>query len=136
MDAFVSKLNDAGSSLVYSTFSAGAHGEDDGNGIAVDSSGNAYITGRYPYLPISLRPRAAFQPSYGGNSDAFVSKLNTVGSALVYSTYLGGSDFDNGSGIAVDVVGQCLRHRRYRSGCSTISPLPRAPSRPLTAAGI
>ena len=88
-DAFVTKLNAAGSALVYSTYLGGS-GDDDGNGIAVDSSGNAYVTG---YTDSTNFPTAnAFQAAFGGGSgDAFVTKLNAAGSALVYSTYLGGS---------------------------------------------
>ena len=103
-DAFVTKLNSTGSALVYSTYL----GRDDNNGgfsIAIDASGNAYITGstsssNYPVTS------GAFQTSGGGtNSDAFVTKLNSTGSALVYSTYIGGNDEDSGNSIAVDTSG-------------------------------
>jgi hypothetical protein len=101
-DAFVTKLNANGSALVYSTYLGGA-GSDGGSGIAVDSSGNAYVTGvtGSPNFPTAN----AFQAKGGGSSDAFVTKLNATGSALVYSTYLGGSDVDQGTGIAVDSSG-------------------------------
>ncbi len=100
-DAFVTKLNNTGSALVYSTFLGGSM-SDVGEGIAVDISGNAYVTGStfstdFPTTPF------AFDTLYnGGNSDCFVSKLNATGSTLLYSTYLGGSDSDRGIGIAVD----------------------------------
>jgi len=99
-NAFVSKLNASGSALLYSTY-LGGNGSDRGNGIAVDSSGNAYVTGQTEGLfPITVD---AYQTTYsGGTWDVFVSKLNAAGSALVYSTYLGGSSFDIGYGIAVD----------------------------------
>jgi hypothetical protein len=101
-DAFVAKLNPAGSALVYSTYLGGS-GEDLGYGIAVDSSGNAYITG---YTASTDFPTISpLQPIYGGASDAFVAKLNSAGSALVYSTFLGGSGYDEGIGIAVDSSG-------------------------------
>jgi hypothetical protein len=101
-DAFVSKLNAAGSALVYSTY-LGGDGEDSGDGIAVDSSGNAHVTG---YTYSSNFPTASpLQATLSGVSDAFVAKLNAAGSALVYSTYLGGSGYDNGYGIAVDSSG-------------------------------
>ena len=87
-DAFVAKLNAAGNALVYSTYLGGS-GHDSGNGIAIDSAGNAYVAGdtyssNFPVL-------YAFQGSNGGGQDAFVSKLNPSASALVWSTYLGGS---------------------------------------------
>lgn len=103
-DVFVTKLNSTGNALVYSTYLGGS-GNDTGFGIAVDSSGNAYVvgeTGSSINFPI-VNP---LQPTFGGPiRDAFVAKLNPSGSALVYSTYLGGSDLDRGLGIAVDSSG-------------------------------
>ncbi len=94
-DAFVSKLNGGGSALVYSTY-LGGYAEGQGSGIAVDASGNAYVTGPagfgFPTTP------GAFQTTFGGATDAFISKLNAAGSALIYSTYLGGSGNDGGPG--------------------------------------
>ena len=113
-DAFVTKLNSTGSALVYSTYLGGSQ-EDSSSGIAVDAAGNAYLTGvtacadtsRPPYNCENNFPTTAgaFQPAFGGASDAFVTKLNPTGSALVYSTYLGGVAFDWGFGIAVDADG-------------------------------
>ncbi len=101
-NAFVAKLNPTGSALVYSTYLGGS-GTDYGNGIAVDSSGNAYLTGTTasPNFP-TLNP---FQPNLAGITNGFVAKLNATGSALVYSTYLGGSHSDTGYSIAVDSSG-------------------------------
>ena len=98
-DAFVAKINAAGSALVYSTYLGGIS-HDCGNGIAVDGSGNAYITGHTdsPNFPT----KDPIQASMAGYDDAFVAKINAAGSALVYSTYLGGGGSDNGIGIAVD----------------------------------
>ena len=101
-DAFVTKLNTEGSALVYSTYLGGTS-YDDGYGIAVDSSGCAYVTG--DTSSEDFPTEGAIQPSYSGNYDAFVTKLNTDGSALVYSTYLGGTSYDDGYGIAVDSSG-------------------------------
>ena len=104
LDAFVAKLNRAGSQLVYSTYLGGSS-SDFGGGIAVDHSGQAYVTGLTGStdFPIQNPLQSALG---GGSSDAFVSKLNRAGSQLVYSTYLGGTDFEDGSGIAVDRFGQ------------------------------
>ncbi|HKG98028.1 MAG TPA: SBBP repeat-containing protein, partial [Pyrinomonadaceae bacterium] len=101
-DGFVTKLNAAGTALVYSTF-LGGPGFDVGSEVAIDAGGNAYVTGRaeagFPFTP------GAFQTSLGGNSDAFATKLNATGTALVYSTFLGGSNADTGNGIAVNATG-------------------------------
>src|SRR6266849_2904921 len=101
-DAFVAKLDPTGSALVYSTFLGGTM-DDVGNGIAVDSSGNAYATGNT--LSTNFPTKNPLQPASGGARDAFVAKLNAAGSALVYSTYVGGSGEDSGNGIAVDSAG-------------------------------
>lgn len=98
-DVFAFKLNATGTALGYSTYL----GPVVGNGIAVDSAGNAYLTGSangdYPTTP------GAFQTVPGGSSDAFVTKLNSTGTALVYSTLLGGTGFDLGLDIAIDSAG-------------------------------
>src|SRR5439155_4055838 len=88
-DAFVTKLNPAGSALIYSTYFGGSGGEW-GNWIAVDSQGNAYVTGATSSIDFPTTA-GSFQPVFGGVADAFVTKLNPTGSALVYSTYLGGT---------------------------------------------
>src|SRR5262245_4830853 len=98
-DVFVTKLNPQGSALVYSTY-LGGDDEDGGRDIAVDSSGNAYVTG-WAYS-VNFPTANAFQPDYAGGIDAFVTKFNAAGSALVYSTYLGGSGKDLGLGIVAD----------------------------------
>ena len=105
-DAFVTKFNASGSALVYSTYLGGTSGER-GEGIAVDGSGRAYVTGStfsddYP-------TQDAFDTSFNGGvdrNDAFVTKFNAAGSALAYSTYLGGMDNDAGFGIAVGGSGR------------------------------
>jgi hypothetical protein len=101
-DAFVAKLNPSGTALVYSTYLGGA-GTDYSEGIAVDASGNAYVIGftTSPNFP-TANP---LQPTNHGAGDAFVAKLNASGSALVYSTYLGGTARDHGRSIAVDGTG-------------------------------
>ena len=98
LGAFVTKFNATGSALVYSTFLGGIIPA----GIAVDSAGNAYVTGTTLGAPPL---KNALQGTAGGGSDAFVTKLNATGSALVYSTYLGGSGDDGATGIALDGSG-------------------------------
>ena len=101
-DAFVAKIAADGSALVYSTYLGGSGG-DFGKGIAVDGKGNAYIAGETRSMDF---PTAnPLQPASGGLSDAFVAKIAADGSALVYSTYLGGSGSDDGRGIGVDAEG-------------------------------
>ena len=104
-DAFVTKLNATGSGLVYSTYLGGSF-DDVGYGIAIDSSGNAYLTGFTTFTDFPTTA-GAFDITYnGGQYDAFVTKLNATGSGLVYSTYLGGSEsHDIGFGIAIDSSG-------------------------------
>jgi hypothetical protein len=99
-DAFVTVFNSSGAALVYSTF-LGGQGKDQGLGIAVDSSGDAYVTG---LTQSSLFPlKSALQGTFGGGTqDAFVTELNPTGTALVYSTFLGGTLDDAGSSIALD----------------------------------
>lgn len=88
-DAFVSKINPAGTQLVYSTYLGTNQGSDIGYGVAVDAGGNAYITGATDHASFPIIN--AHQPTFGGNGDAFVAKLNPSGSALLFSTFYGGS---------------------------------------------
>jgi hypothetical protein len=99
-DAFVVKLDPNGSSLVYGTFIGGSDW-DWGDGIAVDGEGNAYVTGRTESSDFPTTP-GAFDRSFNGYYDAFVVKLNPNGSSLSYGTFIGGSDWDGGAGIAVN----------------------------------
>jgi uncharacterized protein (TIGR03437 family) len=101
-DAFIAKINPSGSQLVYSTY-LGSSGEDIGFAIATDTSGNAYVTGYSGANDFNIQ--SALQQTYRGNIDAFVARINSTGSALSYSTYLGGADGDLGAAIAVDGAG-------------------------------
>jgi hypothetical protein len=117
-DAFVSKVNASGSGLVWSTYLSG--GNDAGYGIAVDTTGHAYVTGVTESQSFPVTP-GSFQPYYHGSGDAFVTKFTPDGSALVYSSLLGGSGTfpqgeDIGTAIAVDGEGYA-----YVTG-STFSP--------------
>src|SRR6185295_8448630 len=98
----------AGTALIYSTYLGGIS-DDDANSIAVDSSGNVVIAGStastdFPTTAGAIR-RTCNTASNGGCFDAFVAKLNASGSALVYSTYLGGTGDDEARGVAVDSAG-------------------------------
>jgi hypothetical protein len=111
-DAFVAKLTPLGTSLIYSTYLGGSSFTY-GTSVAMDGSGNAYVTGQtYGSLPIVN----ALQPSPAGNADGFVTELNAAGTSFVYSTYLGGSDVDYGTGIAVDTAGNAYVAGYTQSG--------------------
>jgi hypothetical protein len=100
-DAFVTKISPDGSTLVYSTYLGGG-GDDYGWGIAVDSAGNAHVTGDTPSRDFPVLH--ALQPTFheGANFNSFISEINAAGSALIYSTYWGGSGGEGGSRVAVD----------------------------------
>ena len=102
-DAFVAKLNPAGSKLLYSTYLGGS-AEDDAYAITVDSSGNAYVTGNTAStdFPVST---AAYKKTIGPAPVAFVAKVNAAGTALTYATYLGGTGGDSANAIAIDSSG-------------------------------
>ncbi len=106
-DAFVAKVNPTGTALLYAGYIGGSR-NDEGRGIAVDAGGNAYVTGRTnsteATFPVTVGPDLSYNNGQGG-SDAFVAKVNPTGTALVYAGYIGGSSFDQGSGIAVDAGG-------------------------------
>lgn len=108
-DWFVTKLNAEGSDLLYSTY-LGGNAYDHPRSIAIDAGGNTYVTG-YTYSP-NFPTKNALQPackrcefSQEPGYDAVVAKLNEQGTALVYSTYLGGTDADDAYGLAVDGAG-------------------------------
>lgn len=101
-DAFVAKLNAAGSALVYATYLGGSVG-DIAHGIAVDAAGSAVVTGTT--LSSNFPTLQAFQTASGGVDDGFVTKLSANGSALVFSSYLGGNGTDIGKRVALDGSG-------------------------------
>jgi uncharacterized repeat protein (TIGR01451 family) len=122
-DAFVAKLNPAGTALVYSTYLGGSDA-DGGSGIAVDTAGNAYVTGTTQSNTFPTTP-GALKPSFSGEtSRAFVAKLNPAGTALVYSTYLGSDGFapDLGNAVAIDAAGGA-----YVTGQTSSSDFPTTP---------
>ena len=103
-DAFVTKLNRAGSTLLFSTY-LGGNSADAGYSIAVDLFGDAYVTGDTASPDFNIIIGAYDMTFNGGTTDAFVTKLNITNGTLDYSTFLGGSDTDEGRGIAVDGFG-------------------------------
>jgi hypothetical protein len=111
-DAVVAKISSTGSSLIYSTY-VGGNLVDSADALAVDSNGNAHITGftRSANFPT----RRAFQQQLN-DPDAFVTKLNANGTDVIYSTFLGGLNLERGSGIATDANGNCYVTGRSNSG--------------------
>ena len=106
LNAFVTKLAASGSTLVYSTY-LGGNELDSGQGIAVDSSGDAFVAGTTTSsnFPVTA---GAYQPAFGGIQNGFVSKLNPTATALAYSTYLGGNGTDQANAIAIDTSGNAF----------------------------
>ena len=129
-DAFVTKLDATGSALVYSNY-LGGDGNDSGNGIAVDTAGNAYVIGSTlsaNFTAPCTAPCIVLDPTRGGSQDAFVTTVNPTGNALVYSTYLGGTAEESGTGIAVDAAGNA-----YVTGDTLSGDFPTFPTAPCTA---
>jgi hypothetical protein len=120
-EAFISKLNSSGL-IQYSTYLGG--GSDAGYAIAVDTSGAVYAAGQTASVSFPVTTGTIQQSNGGGFSDCFVSKLNALGSALLYSTYLGGSALDLCAGIAIDVSGDAyITGTTYSTNFPTQSPL-------------
>ena len=105
-DVFVTKLNSTGTALVYSTFLGGS-ADDRSYAIAVDGIGNAFITG-YTLSTDYPTTVGAFNTMMNSSTDAFVTKLNPSGSALIYSTFIGGTSDDQGFAIALDINGNAV----------------------------
>jgi hypothetical protein len=112
-DAFVAKVAADGTGLVYSGFLGGSN-SDEGSSIAVDSAGNAYVTGKTGSTNFAVNGSWPYRSYQGGASDAFVAKVKADGTAFIYSGFLGGAGEDYGDGIAVDSVRQRLRHGLHR----------------------
>ena len=129
-DAFVTVIKADASGYIYSTFLGGSS-PDQGNGIAVDSLGNAYVTGATASADFPLN--SALQKTYGGNTDAFVTKFNATSGTVAYSTYLGGGSFDAGAGIAIDASGTAYVTGQTDSASPT--PFPTASPTQASLAG-
>ena len=126
-NAFLTKLNSAGTALVYSTYLGGSGGVvclsptllhtagEQVGGLAIDSSGNAYLTGAtastdFPVTPGAYQPanhaHIACMPGYNGGNNAFIAEMNPTGNGLIYSTYLGGDSTNPGESVGVIVFGE------------------------------
>jgi hypothetical protein len=128
-DGFVAKLNANGSTLVYSTYVGGAQ-DDYVRGVAVDAAGSAHLVGTTfsGNFPVAT----PLQATLNGSSDAFVSKLTASGSALAYSTFLGGSNSDFGNAIALNATGNA-----YVVGATASTNFPTlAAKQPAFAGGV
>ena len=120
MDAYVLKLNHNGSKLLYSTLVGGA-GSDWGCDITLDSENNAFVSGGTSSLDYPTTSNA-YDPSYNGNVDSIIFKLNSNASKLLYSTYIGGSEFEKSGGFEMDCLGNV-----YIVGTTNSSDFPTTP---------
>ena len=119
-DAFVAKLNITGNTLIYNTFLGGS-AADVGKGIALDYYNNAYVCGgTYSSNFPTLIP---YQPAAGGGGDGFVTKINAAGTAKLYSTYLGGTDYDDCTAIAVDSENAYVTGETLSNNFPTLFPV-------------
>jgi hypothetical protein len=102
-DAFATRFDPSGSTLVYSTYIGGSH-LDYLYALAVDANGATTVTG-YTYSPDFPTTGAGFQTTSNGGAEVFVTRIDQAGSGLIYSTYLGGSGYDDAHAVAVDANG-------------------------------
>ncbi len=118
-DAFATKYSPAGT-VLYSTLLGGANCCTQGFGIAADSAGDAYVTGSSGASTFTGAPGGGAQTTNAGGNDAFVAKLNPTGTALLYFTFLGGANYDDGTAIAVDASGDAyIGGYTYSTGLAT-----------------
>lgn len=126
-DAFVAKLNSDGTALLYSTYLGGSDA-DIGRDLALDAGGNLFVTGFTSSADFPVV--GAVQSTHGGQEDAFLAKINPLGTQLIFSTFLGGSDSDIGLGVAVDSSGSA-----YVAGGTASSDFPIMRAMQSTLAG-
>jgi hypothetical protein len=126
-NAFVAKIDPSGGAIVYSTYLGGS-GDDIATGIAVDSAGTVYVAGVTGSPDFPGTSGSPIQPALAGDSDAFVTSINPAGTAILFSTYFGGSQYDGAHGIAVDparnvyIAGECLSGDLHGTSASSIQP--------------
>jgi ASPM-SPD-2-Hydin domain-containing protein/beta-propeller repeat-containing protein len=133
-NAFVTKLNPAGTALVFSTYLGGSGQTgrfDNATGVAVDSSGNVYVTGSTPSTDFPVTSNNAYQIVNNGTpTNGFLTELNSTGTTLVYSTFLGGSGNDSCAAIAIDSNGNA-----YVTGSATSTNFPVTPATAIQTTG-
>jgi len=107
-DAYVAKVNSSGTALLYATFIGGSgSGADYGRAVAVDGAGCAYVAG-HTACPDFPTTAGALDTTYNGGVDAYVAKLSASGATLLYSTFVGGSNYEEGLSLALDASGNAL----------------------------
>jgi Beta-propeller repeat len=116
-DSFLAKLNPAGDALVYSTYLGGSDWDIDPM-IDIDPRGNVYAEG-FTFSSDFPTTAGAFQTALASPPDTYVAKVNATGNALLYSTYLGGSGYDESGGVVLDPVGNV-----YLGGLTSSSDFP------------
>jgi hypothetical protein len=131
-DAFLLKMNTAGSAVDYATYLGGS-GNDQGLGVAVDTSSAAYVTGgtesvNFPTINPLTFPNGTPLLTLSGSEDAFITKFTTDGTALIFSAYLGGSALDQSNAIAVDAQGNMyVAGSTYSTDLEELNPTTYAP---------
>jgi MYXO-CTERM domain-containing protein len=127
---YIAKIDPAGSTLVYASYLHGAaNANESAGGVAVDSTGNAYVTG-WSNSTTFPTTAGAYQPTLAGNNDVFVTKLDATGAALAYSTFIGGTASDVAHAIAITPAGQA-----FVAGETTSMDFPTTPDAPQGAFG-
>ena len=117
-DAFVTKLDPTGTTVIYSTYLGGS-GVDEGRAIAADGAGNAFVAGYTQSIDFPSSSPLAGQTALQGVQNGFVSRLSSDGARLIFSSYLGGTGVDSVNGIAVDKSGNA-----FVAGVTTSSDFP------------
>jgi hypothetical protein len=103
---FLTKFDPTGSTLLFADYFGGTTGNDDASSLALDSSGNAYVTGSA--MSSDFPVVSPYQSTLSGSQDAFLIKFSADGSSIIYSTYLGGSNSQVGNSISVDPSGEAV----------------------------
>lgn len=127
---FVAKFNSTGTALLYSTFLSGS-GIDAANGITLDASGDAFVVGTTSSMDFPITTGALQTKNKASQTTGFVTRLNSTGTSLIYSTYFGGSTWTSVNGVAVDGSGNA-----YLTGGTEDANFPTTPGSYETAAPV